>query len=180
MYSKKQRTVHRTELVCQTPSSDITYYNMWIWMNKKLSESPTPSSTACIWTIHGCKGHTMRSEFRNSLLNLKDIQTSFDISKQKDGYVQLLVYWSSISSNCDCSELRVKKIRRNKKERWSRSNKQTRTATDLLNSGLHGFVPWETWPYKELCSVQGSTENQACNFHGLNEHKNLASKALSP
>lgn len=90
--AKNQRTVHRTELVCQTPFSDITYYNMWVWMNKKLSESPTPSSTACIWTIHRCKGPTMRLESRNSLLNLKDVQTSFDISKQNDGCVQLLVY----------------------------------------------------------------------------------------
>lgn len=112
VYSEKQRTVHRTELVCQTPFSDITYYNMWVWMNKKLSESPTPSSIACIWTIHGCKGLTMRSESRNSLSNFKEIQTCFDISEQKDGCIQLLVYCSSISSNFDCSELRVKKRRK--------------------------------------------------------------------
>lgn len=89
---------------------------MWVWMNKKLSESPTPSSIACIWTIHGCKGLTMRSESRNSLSNFKEIQTCFDISEQKDGCIQLLVYCSSISSNFDCSELRVKKRRKKNKK----------------------------------------------------------------
>lgn len=84
-------------------------------MKKKLSESPTPSSIACIWTIHRCKDLTMRSESRNSLLNFKEVQTYFNISQQKDGCIQLLVYCSNISSDFDCSELRVKKKQRRKK-----------------------------------------------------------------
>lgn len=89
---------------------------MCVWMNKKLGESPTPSSIAYIWTIHGCKGSTMGSESRNSLSNFKEVQTCSGISKQKDGYILLLVFGSSVSSNFDCSELSVKKKKKAEKK----------------------------------------------------------------
>lgn len=51
---------------------------------------------------------TMGSESNNSLSNSKEVQTCFDLSKQKYKAL-LLVYCPSISSNFVCSELRVKK-----------------------------------------------------------------------
>lgn len=47
---------------------------------------------------------------------ISQVQTCFDISKQKDGYILLLVFCSSISSNFDCSELSVKKKKEEKKK----------------------------------------------------------------
>lgn len=50
----------------------------------------------------------MGSESNNSLSNSKEVQTYFDLSKQKDERILLLVYCPNISSTFVCSELRVK------------------------------------------------------------------------
>lgn len=48
--------------------------------------------------------------------NSKEVQTCFNVSKQKDEQILLLVYCPSISSNFVCSEFRVKKKEQTKKQ----------------------------------------------------------------
>lgn len=77
---------------------------------------------------------TMGSESNNSLSNSKEVQTYFDLSKQKDERILLLVYCPNISSTFVCSELRVKN---RKKFGQEVTREQQETCWSQVSIALH-------------------------------------------